>query len=326
MTLADEPGSLPEELLRQAVAAADEGIAVLDGEADDGPVLWLNPAFERISGFERGALLGCSLRVLQGGDREQAGPAELEASMAGGRACRVLLRNYRPDGVMYWNELRVEPVRNAAGQRRWLVFSRDVSQLRELELMLGRGPEELDRAEQRLQEIDPTDRLTGLQSAAGFELALELAWFSCARDRRSLTLFVFAPDYFDLYLETFGRVAGDSCLRMLARAVSSGFRRSSDTTARLDDAEFAAIGFDMPPDTVEPHAQRVCERVRALAIRNPHAPLVRDLTLSAAVLRASPGRDPHWRKLLQEARSTLAAAQGGRIEQVVVRDYGAGAD
>jgi PAS domain S-box-containing protein/diguanylate cyclase (GGDEF)-like protein len=325
MTVKDE-SILPEELLRQAVAAMDEGIAVLDGEVGDGPVLWVNPAFEHMSGFERSALLGSTLRVLQGSDREQAGLAELEASMAGERGCRVLLRNYRPDGAMYWNELRLEPVRDAAGQRRWLVFSRDVSQLREMELMLGRGSEELDRAQQRLQEIDPNDRLTGLQSAAGFELSLELAWFSCARDRRSLTLFVFAPDYFDVYLETFGRVAGDSCLRMLARAVSSAFRRASDITARLDEAEFAAIGFDLPPDSVEPHAQRVCERVRALAIRNPHAPLVRDLTLSAAVLRASPGRDPHWRKLLEEARSTLAASQGGRIEQIVVRDYGSATD
>ena len=316
----------PEELLPEVVKATEEGIAILDGEAGDSPVLWVNPAFGRLSGFEPQSLLGGSLWVLQGTDREQAGVAELEASMTAERACRVLLRNYRPDGAMYWCELRLEPVRDKAGQRRWLVFMRDVSHVREMELMLGRGTEELDQAQQRLQESDSSDRLTGLQNASGFKLALELAWFSCARDRRSLALFVFAPDYFDLYLETFGRVAGDSCLRMLARAVSSTFRRGSDITARLDDAVFAALGIDMAPETLEPHARLSCERVRALAIRNPHAPLVRDLTLSAAVLQASPSRIPNWRKMLEEARSTLTAAQSGQIEQVVVRTYGSPAD
>jgi diguanylate cyclase (GGDEF)-like protein/PAS domain S-box-containing protein len=316
------PRNVPQQALLAALEAAGEGIALVDGEHPDRPVVWVNSAMERISGFERKALIGSNLRVLQGGDREQPGLAELRAALQEQRSCSVLLRNYRPDGALYWNELRIEPWRDGHGGLWWLGFARDVSAQREMEIMLGRRADELDAAQRRIEEIDPVDRLTGLQSERSFELALELSWFSCARDRRPLALFLFAPDYFDVYLETFGRVAGDSCLRMLARGVGGLFRRATDVVGRLGDAHFGAVATDMDFTLLEPHARRVCERVRALAIRNPHAPQGRSLTLSAAVLQASPGRTSDWRELLTVARESLAKAQSDGVEQLVVRDYG----
>lgn len=316
------PG-LPEDLVRSALEAAGEGIAVVDGEHPDRPVAWVNPAFEAMTGFSAAELLGRNLRVLQGGDREQAALAELREAVAAERSCSVLLRNYRPDGAMYWNQLRIEPCRDARGALWWISYSRDVTVQREMEIIQGRRADELDAAQRRLEEVDPIDRVTGLQSERSLEIALELAWFSCARERRSLALFLFAPDYFDVYLETFGRVAGDSCLRMVARGVGGAFRRASDVTARLGEAQFAALGTGMEQAMLEPHALRVCERVKALAIRNPHAPLARTVTLSAAVLMAHPGRAPDWREMLAEGRRMLSAAQASGIEQLVVRDYGA---
>jgi diguanylate cyclase (GGDEF)-like protein/PAS domain S-box-containing protein len=315
-------GHLPEGLELKVLEAAGEGIAIIDGEHPERPVVWVNPAFEEITGFQAAELLGSNPRVLQGGDREQAGITELREAMAAERGCSVLLRNYRPEGSLYWNQLRIEPCRDAQGALWWIGYCRDVSAQREMEIILGRRSDELDVAQRRLEEVDPVDRLTGLQSERSFEVALELAWFSCARDRRSLALFLFAPDYFDVYLETFGRVAGDSCLRMVARGIGAAFRRASDVAARLGEARFAALGTGMEQDVLEPHARRVCDRVRALAIHNPHAPLGRNVTLSAAVLMVRPGRAPDWRCLLDDAQARLTAAQAAGVEQVVVKDYG----
>jgi diguanylate cyclase (GGDEF)-like protein/PAS domain S-box-containing protein len=322
MSDADADPGLPGDLVLRALQAAGEGISVVDGERAEHPVVWVNEAFEKISGFGFAQLIGSNLRVLQGGDRAQPALAELHEALAGERGCSVLLRNYRPDGTMYWNNLRVEPRRSADGRLWWLGFSRDVSAEHEMKLTLGRRAEELEVERRRLSEVDSVDRLTGLQSVRSFELALELSWFSCARDGRPLALFVFAPDYFDTYLETFGRVAGDSCLRMTARSVSAAFRRASDVAGRLGESAFAALATDMQRDLLEAHARRVCDRVRSLAIHNPHAPITRALTLSAAVLLARPGRAADWRGMLQEARSALTAAQAAGVEQVVVRDYG----
>lgn len=317
------PCKLPDGLMLRALESAGEGIAVVEGQDPEGRVAWVNRAFEALTGFGAADLLGRNLRVLQGGDRDQPALAELREAMAHERGCDVLLRNYRPDGALYWNQLRIEPCRDAQGTLWWIGYARDVSAQREMELILGRRADELDAAQRRLEEIEQVDRVTGLQCERSFELALELAWFSCARDRRTLALFLFAPDYFDVYLQTFGRIAGDSCLRMVARGIGAAFRRSSDVAARLGEAQFAALGTGMEQDMLEPHAQRVCERIKALAIHNPHAPLGRIVTLSAAVLLVKPGRAPDWRGLLDETRSILAAAQAAGIEQIVVRDYGA---
>ena len=312
---------LPDEVLRAAIEATDEGVVLVDGEQPGNPVVWLNAAFERICGFGLAQLAGGNLRVLHGGDRQQPALAELSAAMREERSCSVLLRNYRPDGVMFWNALRIVPCRDAQGHLWWLGFARDVSAQRDMEIMLGRRTDELDEARQQLVEVDPTDRLTGLRSEHSFELTLELAWFSCVRDRRSLALFLFAPDFFDAYLETFGRVAGDSSLRMVARSMGAEFRRASDVTARLGDAQFAALGINMERDMLEPHARRVSNRVRDLAIRNPHAPPLRMLTLGAVVLLAHPVSAGDWRAFLEDAKASLAATQGAGIEQVAVRDY-----
>lgn len=321
--MSKDPLQLPDGLAQPALELADEGIAILDGAEPGTPFTWLNAAFERMSGSAPGELLGNPLRVLCAADRDQRGLGALEDSVAGGKACSVLLRCYRPDGTMYWCRLRLEPWRAGDGRTWWLVYARDVSAEHEMELLLGRARPGASRGG---EEAESTDRLTGLLALRSFELALEWACFSCARDRRSLTLFLFAPDYFDVYLETFGRETGDSCVRMVARAVAGAFRRDSDVAGRVGDACFAALGIDMPANVIEGHAERVCERVRALAIRNPRAPRVANLTLSTVMLRVEPGHAARWQDLLQQGRALLAAAQVAGVEQRVAADYGAAGD
>ena len=309
---------LPEGLALPVLERTGEGVAILAGNEVRAPVEWLNPAFERLTGCARTDLLGNALWVICGTDRDQPALSGLQAAMAAGETGSALLRCYRPDGIVYWCSIRLEPFQDAAGRHWWLAFARDVSAEREMEMRLGQHQEQ---AERRLQESDALDRLTGLQTPSAFELALELAWFSCGRDRRPLTLFLFAPDYFDIYRQTFGRITGDSCLRMVARAVAGAFRRTTDVSARIGDAGFAAIGVDMPRDIIERHASQVCGRVRALAIRNPRAPRVSDLTLSAAVLHAHPARSPDWRACLERGRALLVEAQDSGVEQLVLQDY-----
>lgn len=313
----------PAGLALSALEQAGEGIAMLAADGAHASIEWLNPAFARMTGFERADLAGNALWVICGTDREQPGLAELRAAVARVEGCSALLRCYRPDGTLYWCSLRLEPVRDDADRAWWLAFARDVSAQREMEMLLGRHDEKAEFAQRRLEDADTVDRLTGLQASHAFELSLELAWFSCARDRRALTLFVFAPDYFDVYLETFGKVTGDSCLRMVAHAVAGAFRRTTDVSARIGEASFAAIGVGMPRDVLERHAAQVCERVRALAIRNPRAPRVSTLSLSAAVIHALPAQAQDWRAFLEMGRASLAEGQESGIERVVVRDYGA---
>ena len=102
-------------LLDRAVAASSNGIVITDPKLPDNPIVYVNPAFERISGYAVGEAVGRNCRFLQGEDRDQPALGELRAALGEERECRVVLKNYRKDGAAFWNELYVSPVHDDEG-------------------------------------------------------------------------------------------------------------------------------------------------------------------------------------------------------------------
>jgi PAS domain S-box-containing protein len=116
-------------LNRRVLEASAFPILIADAQAPDMPLLYVNPAFERTTGYTVEEVLGRNGRFLLGTDRDQPGLAELREALRGGRDCTVLLRNYRKDGSLFWNELTVSPVRDAHGQITHFVgFENDVTE------------------------------------------------------------------------------------------------------------------------------------------------------------------------------------------------------
>jgi PAS domain S-box-containing protein len=109
----------PEELRRlldRAVAASSNGIVITDPSLPDNPIVYVNPAFERTTGYPMEEAIGRNCRFLQGEDRDQPALAELRTAIREGRGCRVVLRNYRKGGALFWNELYVSPVHDEEGR------------------------------------------------------------------------------------------------------------------------------------------------------------------------------------------------------------------
>src|SRR6185312_10743073 len=104
------------EAWRTVIESAPDGVVVCDAVASDHPVIYVNAAFAAMSGYAAEALLGKNLRILQANDREQEGRQRLREAVERGETARVLLRNYRPDGSLFWNEVVLQPVRNPAGE------------------------------------------------------------------------------------------------------------------------------------------------------------------------------------------------------------------
>lgn len=92
------------------MAASSCGITIADMSQPDMPLIYINEAFEHITGYSAAETLGRNCRFLQGEDRAQPGLLELRASLREGRSCSVLLRNYHKDGRLFWNELITSPV------------------------------------------------------------------------------------------------------------------------------------------------------------------------------------------------------------------------
>ncbi|HEY8601258.1 MAG TPA: ATP-binding protein [Thermomicrobiales bacterium] len=102
-------------LLRErALAAASTGITIADARQPDMPLIFVNPAFEEITGYPAAAVLGKNCRFLQGADTDQTALAQIRAALATGQACRVTLKNYRRDGTPFWIDLALAAVRDEA--------------------------------------------------------------------------------------------------------------------------------------------------------------------------------------------------------------------
>lgn len=102
-------------LLKAAMEATEVGVSVVDAQSGDYPLVYVNPAFTRISGYTEAEALGRNCRFLQGEEHEQGALDEVRAALREGRSCNVELRNTRADGSQFWNALSVSPVRNEAG-------------------------------------------------------------------------------------------------------------------------------------------------------------------------------------------------------------------
>ena len=102
-------------LLDRAVAASSNGIIITDPTLPDNPIVYVNPAFEKTTGYAAEEALGRNCRFLQGPERGQPLLEELRAAIREQRECRVVLRNYRKDGTPFWNELHVSPVLDDKG-------------------------------------------------------------------------------------------------------------------------------------------------------------------------------------------------------------------
>src|SRR5215208_3257020 len=124
-------------LLDRAVAASSNGIVITDPNLPDNPIVYVNPAFEKTTGYTMEEAIGRNCRFLQGEDRDQPAIEDLRACIREGQECRVVLRNYRRDGTRFWNELYVSPVHDDAGNLTNLVgVQNDVTEIKRTEEVL----------------------------------------------------------------------------------------------------------------------------------------------------------------------------------------------
>src|SRR5471032_2522705 len=103
------------KLRDRAIESTVSAICITDNLAPDNPIVYVNPAFERITGYSSQEVLGRNARLLQGTDLAQPELLTIRATLHDQRPCHVVLRNYRKDGSMYWNELNISPVLSDSG-------------------------------------------------------------------------------------------------------------------------------------------------------------------------------------------------------------------
>jgi two-component system cell cycle response regulator len=299
-------------IYRRLLEASPEGVVLIDATKSEHPLVFVNPAFCALTGYTEAELIGRNLRLLQGEDREQDARHRLRESLKAGEGCRVLLRNYRKDGSLFWNEVTVRPLHDEDGTLRYFAgHHRDAGDRLRVEPRGAR--DSLSGAHQPTAMAVRDDRLTGLYTLAYLHELLKRDWAIAQREHRSIAVFAIDIDALDLYNATFGRAAGDSMIRRVAHVVSGCLRRSSDVTARIDGGSLMAFAPGLDLEQARRIADTMAERVRDMRIHHPRSAVLRYVSISVGVCATVPAADETPPSVLEKSQLQLKLAkQSGR--------------
>lgn len=138
----------------RAMDEAPIGITLSDPSRDDNPMIYINEAFEDLTGYDATEVIGRNCRFLQGADTDPAAPDAMRRAIDAGETVNVELVNYRKDGEPFWNEVTIAPVHDDDGELTHFVgFQRDVTARVEAERALERERERLDHVVERIEGL-----------------------------------------------------------------------------------------------------------------------------------------------------------------------------
>ncbi|QZX99206.1 PAS domain S-box protein [Halobaculum rubrum] len=125
------------ELLRRAIDAAPLGVTLADMRRDEEPLVYVNDAFEDLTGYCEAESIGRNCRFLQGDETDPETVAKLRAAIEAEESATVTIRNYRADGTPFWNRLTIAPVADSGGTvTHYVGFQTDVTERRDVESKL----------------------------------------------------------------------------------------------------------------------------------------------------------------------------------------------
>ncbi|HZV22898.1 MAG TPA: EAL domain-containing protein [Luteimonas sp.] len=214
-------------LLRQAIEATDNAIAICDARQADFPIVYVNPAFEEITGYARDEVLGRNCRFLQGPQTRPADVAAIRSALRDGRETQLLLRNHRKDGTPFWNQFHLAPVHDGDG-----VLTHYVGVLADVS--------ERQRYEEQLAWRATHDELTGLPNRQLVHDRLQQAIAEAERRQREVAVVFVDLDDFKLINDSLGHGAGDTALKVVAQRLRA-IVRGSDIVGRFGGDEFVIV-------------------------------------------------------------------------------------
>ena len=298
--------SVQPDLLKHLVESAPEGVTLCEARGGDWLVVFVNPAMEQLTGYSADQMVGRNLRFLQADDRDQEGIVKIKNALRDGDACHALIRNYRRDGTMFWNEMRLVPIRADDGQiTHFASFHREGATLR-TDTREQRDP---SMSTQTMMAYLRDDKLTGLLRRPYFEDLVKRDWGLAQRESRRLSFLVFDLDHFAAYRDVFGRQGADQSFRRIARVIGGCFRRASDLCGRFDEDQIAALTTGLDLSQAAKLADAVLGRVRDLAIHHPRSSVLRYVTASAGVVSMVPPHDVPPERIYDAALKALKDAK-----------------
>lgn len=187
-----------------------------------------------------------------------------------------------------------------------------------LERMVYERTMELEISNSKLQQLSNLDGLTQLYNRRYFDDALEKEIKRCQRTETSLSLLMCDIDFFKKYNDTYGHLAGDDCIKLVADSIQTSCSRVADVSARYGGEEFAAI----LPGTDSVGAAEIANNIQlALAAKKipfEHSELNDQVTMSIGVVTVCPTIDSRPDDLIAFADHALYESKHNGRNRVTV--------
>ncbi len=171
----------------------------------------------------------------------------------------------------------------------------------------------LEEKNRQLEHISSIDTLTGLANRRHFDETLRQEWRRASRDGSPLSVAYCDIDFFKAFNDAYGHLAGDDCLRRVARSLGESVSRPADLAARYGGEEFVLLLVDTTSEGASFLAQRMRSRVEDLRIPHPRSPIARVVTVSLGIATMVPLAGSRPEDLVGRADAALyRAKEGGR--------------
>ncbi|MDI5935161.1 EAL domain-containing protein [Halomonas kalidii] len=279
-------------ILERSVESSVNGVVIVDAKQRDLPIVYVNPAFEHITGYSRQEAIGRNCRFLQGENTEPRDRKALREGIALKRDLHVVVRNYRRDGSTFWNDLYISPVSDETGEvTHFIGVQNDISTQREYQSQLAYNTNH--------------DALTGLPNRSLLEERLRQDCQIASRYRRHLAVLFVDLDGFKPINDTLGHGIGDRILVEVARRLEQQLRHV-DTVARFGGDEFVVV---LPDLAREGDVMPVVERLLA-SLSTPYLADGNELHITASIgIAFSDGDVEHSMQLIQQATLAMYRAK-----------------
>lgn len=238
---------LEEDELRireRAIEASTHGVVILDISKPTLPIIYVNKAFERITGYSERQILGQNLTFLHGSQMEHVNHKRINLAIKELREETVELESYRRNGEVFWAEVSVAPVRDSFDNvKHYVCILNDVTQRREME--------------QQLIQQATHDSLTELPNRVLLIDRVDQAILQ-AKKKGSMLGFLFLDlDHFKMTNDTLGHSIGDRLLQAVSNRLLIA-TDDFDTVCRLGGDEFVILLQDVASEL---QAQQKAEEI-----------------------------------------------------------------
>ena len=315
--------AIAPELLRAALEASSNGIVISEVKGNEAPIIYINPAFEAMTGFSFEDVAGKDCRILNKLARGQKELETIRIALKKQEACQVTLLNHKKNGEPFWNELSLSPVFSENGElTHYVGVQKDVTEQVKQQLEMKQYNQELIDKKRELEELAHKDPLTGLFNRGYFEEELDKIWSIHQRQETQLGFIFIDIDHFKLFNDTYGHLEGDKVIKLVAEQLMEKFARKADVVARFGGEEFVAVvSLKNDLSSFRNHLESLRASIEDLHIKNENSDVSPFLTISTGACYGLPPKNASPSLFTREADAAMYRAKRNGRNQVEIFHY-----